>query len=312
MRVVVTGAAGFIGSTLVDHLLGNGHDVVGIDCFTPYYDRRAKEANLADASACARFAFHEADLRTAALEPLFAGADAVVNEAAAPGLVWSWERFQEYESCNVAALQRVAEACMAADVGHLVHASTSSVYGEHALGDEDAPTDPVSPYGATKLAGEEILNAYGRTFGLPFTVLRYFSVYGPRQRPDMAYRVFCERMLRGEPLDVYGDGFQSRSNTYVDDAVAATVAALEAEASGETYNVGGGGEVTVLEAIDVLADALGTTPRIVHHEARRGDQRRTAANIERIGRDLGWKPTVLPADGLPREAAWVQRCASGR
>lgn len=306
MKVVVTGAAGFIGSTLCEALLAAGHEVVGIDSFTAYYARASKEANLDVARAEPSFSFVEADLTTAELAPTLAGVDAVIHEAAAPGLERSAERIAEYEVANVTATRRVAEACVATGVGHLIHASTSSVYGAEATTAEDGPTRPASPYGATKLAAEQVLHRLRRSEGLPVTILRYFSVYGPRQRPDMAYRRFCERLLCDEPVIIYGDGCQSRSNTYVTDCVAATVAALDRPAEGATYNVGGGQEVKLLDAVAILGDALGIRPRIEHAAARPGDQVRTAANITRARGELGWAPVVEPEDGLVRQALWVE------
>ncbi|HEX2577370.1 MAG TPA: NAD-dependent epimerase/dehydratase family protein [Aquihabitans sp.] len=306
MRVVVTGAAGFIGSHLVDALLADGHDVVGIDCFTDYYARADKEANLAGARAHDAFRFVEADLRVDPLETLLDGADAVVNEAATPGLVLSWEDFERYQSCNLSAVKRLVDACLATGVGHLVQASTSSVYGAEATGAEEASTLPVSPYGVTKLAAEHLLRAHTETFGLPLTILRYFSIYGPRQRPDMAYRIFAERLLAGAPITVYGDGRQSRSNTYVTDCVAATIAALHRPATGEIYNIGGGRELELLEAIGLIADALGVAPELRFEPARRGDQRRTAAITDRARHELGWQPHVEPAEGLAAEVAWLR------
>jgi UDP-glucuronate 4-epimerase len=306
VKVVVTGAAGFIGSHLVERLLDDGHHVVGIDAFTDYYDRADKEANLASARAHEGFELVEADLRTASIEPLIEGADAVVNQAATPGLVLSWDDFERYQSCNLGAVQRLAAAALAVGTPHLVQASTSSVYGSEATGPETSPTEPVSPYGVTKLAAEQLLHAYGSTAGLPFTVLRYFSVYGPRQRPDMAYRIFCEQLLAGRPITVFGDGRQSRSNTYVSDCVDATVAALHRTPDASTFNVGGGAEVALLDAVEVLAAELGATPVIEHRPARRGDQRRTSADTAKALDLLGWEPKVAPEEGLAAEAAWVR------
>lgn len=306
MKVAVTGAAGFIGSHLSEALLAFGHQVVGIDCFTDYYGRDLKRANLRSALAAPAFTFVEADLGTADIAALVSDVDVVVHEAAAPGLERGWDRFQEYLAHNLTATQRLAAACLAAGVGHLVHASTSSVYGVEATGPESSPTRPVSPYGVTKLAAEQLLTAYGATFGLPFTIVRYFSVYGPRQRPDMAYRAFCERLLCDEPVVIYGDGSQSRSNTYVDDAVAATLAVLDRRPDGAVFNVGGGEEVKLVDAVALLASELGVVPRIEHQPSRPGDQRRTVADTSRARADLGWVPAVTPAEGLARQARWAR------
>lgn len=306
MRLVVTGAAGFIGSHLSERLLADGHIVVGVDCFTDYYGRPDKEANLAVALATPGFTFVEADLRTDDLAPLVAGADAVVNQAATPGLVLSWDDFERYQSCNLSAVKRLVDACIDADVDHFVQASTSSVYGAEATGTEDASTLPVSPYGVTKLAAEHLLRAHSETFGLPLTILRYFSIYGPRQRPDMAYRIFCERLLRGEAVTVFGDGGQSRSNTYVSDCVDATVAALARAPDGSIFNVGGGQELALLDAISLIGEVLDVVPQIAFRPARRGDQRRTVADTRRATAALGWSPQVAPREGMAREAEWVR------
>lgn len=305
MKVLVTGAAGFIGSTLSDELLAQGHEVVGLDCFTDYYDRADKEANLVGALAHPRFRFVEADLRTDALEPLLDGMDAVVNQAATPGLVLSWDDFDRYQSTNLSAVKRLIDASIAVGIGHFVQASTSSVYGAEATGAEDSACLPVSPYGVTKLAAEHLLRAHSETADLPLTILRYFSIYGPRQRPDMAYRIFCERLLRGQAVTVYGDGRQSRSNTYVGDAVSATIAALHRSPDGSIFNIGGGEEVELIDAVHRIADHLGVEPLVEHRDARRGDQRRTVAVTDRARAELGWQPMVDPDAGLRAEVAWV-------
>lgn len=309
----MTGAAGFIGSHLCDALVAAGHEVLGFDCYTSYYPRVEKEANLSIARGSKAFTFVEADLRVDRLEPLLDGVDAVVNEAATPGLVLSWDDFDLYQSTNLTAVKRLVDACIAVGVGHLVQASTSSVYGADATGPEDSTTLPVSPYGVTKLAAEHLLLAHSETFGLPLTILRYFSVYGPRQRPDMAYRIFCERLLKEESITVFGDGRQSRSNTYVSDCVAATVAALAGPADGSIFNIGGGQEIELLDAIAVLARHLGVQPRIEHLKPRRGDQRRTAADTTRARSVLAWAPIIEPEEGLLQEVRWVQtRLDAGR
>jgi dTDP-glucose 4,6-dehydratase len=310
MRLAVTGAAGFIGSHLVEAALRGGHEVVGIDGFIPYYPREVKEANVEEARRSPRFRFVEADLRDADLGPLVADVDAVVHLAAMPGLPRSWSDFELYASCNLVATERLLEALRERPATRLVHVSTSSVYGEMGVGDETVPTNPISPYGVTKLAGEQVVRAFAATFGLRATILRYFSIYGPRQRPDMAYHRFIEALLAGRPVTVFGDGRASRTSTFVTDAVAATLAAVERAEPGTIYNIGGGEPITVLDAIHSIAQEIGTEPRIRFEAPRAGDQRHTAADISRARRELEWAPTVLPRDGLREQIRWHQARAS--
>jgi UDP-glucuronate 4-epimerase len=304
MRIVVTGAAGFIGSTLVETLVAAGHDVVGLDAFIPYYPRPMKEANLADVGSGPGFRFAEVDLRTDDLDPWLDGADAVIHEAAMAGLMRSWTDLDLYVSCNILATNRLIEASMRAGIGRFVQASTSSVYGREAVGDEDRPLEPASPYGITKLACEKLVLAHAATSGFPGTIIRYFSIYGPRQRPDMAYHRFIEAMLDGESITVFGDGEQTRSNTYVDDAVAGTILALERGAVGGIYNIGGGRTISLNEAVGIIAGHLGVEPRVIREPARPGDQRHTSADIGRAGAALGYQPQVDPTEGLGRQVAW--------
>jgi nucleoside-diphosphate-sugar epimerase len=304
MRFVITGAAGFIGSHLSEALLADGHEVVGVDAFIDYYPRDVKEANLAGARAHDRFAFHEVDLRTAALEPIVDGADAVIHLAAMPGLVRSWTDVELYTTCNLLATHRLIEAVLARRVPRLLHASTSSVYGRDAVGDETTPTQPVSPYGVTKLAAEHLVLANVATRGLNASIVRDFSIFGPRQRPDMAYHIFAEALLDGRAITVFGDGQQSRSNTFIDDCVAGTIAAVQRAATGEIYNIAGGEEITLNEAIGAIADALGVNPRIERGPARDGDQRRTAADTTKAARTLGYRPTTGAREGLAAQVAW--------
>lgn len=307
---MITGVAGFIGSHLAEAAIARGDEVIGIDCFTDYYDRSLKETNLEQLHHEDRFRFVEADLRTTPLRPILEGADIVINQAATPGLVLSWDDFDEYQSNNFTAVKRLIDAALEAGIEHVIHGSTSSVYGVDATGGEDSPTRPVSPYGVTKLAAENLLYAYHLGHGLPLTILRYFSVYGPRQRPDMAYRIFCERLLDGKPITIYGDGRQSRSNTHVFDVVEATLAASEQPGTGEIYNIGGGQELELLEAVEILGRVLETEPEIRFEEQRRGDQRRTMALIDKAESRLGWTPQIEPEQGLPDEADWVRSMRS--
>jgi nucleoside-diphosphate-sugar epimerase len=304
MRIVVTGAAGFIGSHICDALLAQGHEVAGVDAFIDYYPRALKEDNLRLIGAHPRFTFTELDLRIDRLDDLLEGADGVVNQAAMAGLMRSWDDLETYVGCNILAVARLIAACQRAGVERFVHASTSSVYGQNAVGDESLPTRPISPYGVTKLAAEHLLLAHRAAHGFPVIILRYFSIYGPRQRPDMAYHIFIKAMLAGEPITIYGDGRQSRANTFVADCVRGTLAALADGEVGETYNIGGGEEISLLEAIDLIAKATGTSPQIRHERPRPGDQLRTVADTSKARRAFGYQPIVRPADGLREQARW--------
>jgi nucleoside-diphosphate-sugar epimerase len=261
MKCLVTGAAGFIGSHLCERLLRDGHQVVGLDAFIPYYPRAIKEAHLAACRAHPRFTWRELDLRADDLSPALHGVEVVFHLAAMAGLPRSWTEFGLYENCNVSATFRLLEAVEAcSSLGRFLYISTSSVYGRYSSGDETLPTRPISPYGVTKLAAENLCRAFAEERGLPLVVLRYFSVYGPRQRPDMGYHRFISSILRGDPVTVFGDGLQVRGNTYIDDCVAATVAAIGA-IPGETYNVGGGETASVWEVLHKLERIIGCKAR---------------------------------------------------
>lgn len=313
MKCLVTGAAGFIGSHLCHRLLHDGHDVVGIDAFIPYYPRAIKESNLRGLHGQDRFAFHSSDLRTDPLDGALDGIDAVFHLAAMAGLVKSWTDFDLYSSCNLTATQRLLDAIRRqSKKPRLVYASTSSVYGRYSSGDETLPTRPISPYGVTKLAAENLCRAY-EEFGVPVVVLRYFSVYGPRQRPDMGYYKFIDALLHNEPIVVYGDGQQNRGNTYIDDCIDATVAALRAP-MGETYNLGGGESASVWDIVGKLERIVGRKAITRSEPARPGDQRSTFADTSRLRQHLGWQPRMPLEVGLARQVEWqrqfVQRAAA--
>lgn len=304
MKCLVTGAAGFIGSHLCERLLQAGHAVVGLDAFIPYYPRAVKEGNLAAVRTHRWFEFQEVDLRDGPLESLLQDVEVVFHLAAMPGLSQSWTQFDLYQSCNLTGTQRLLETVRRQPkLQRFIYASTSSVYGRYGSGDETLPARPISPYGVTKLAAENLCRAYADEHGLPLVVLRYFSVYGPRQRPDMGYHRFIQALLDGAPVNVHGDGQQVRGNTYVADAVEATVAAVQA-LPGEVYNVGGGEAVTLWDVLRKLEVIIGCTAAIRPEPARPGDQRYTSADTTKLFRHLGWKPRIGIDEGLARQVAW--------
>ena len=304
MRVLITGVAGFVGSHLAEALLDLGHEVSGLDAFIDYYPRPVKEANLAGLLNRPGFEFHELDLRTDPIRPLLDGATSVVHLAAMPGLVRSWTDVELYTTCNLLATHRLVEAALDAGVPRFLHASTSSVYGSDAVGDETSPTLPVSPYGVTKLAAEHLVLAYVRTRGLPAAILRYFSMFGPRQRPDMAYHIFIEAMIDGRPITVFGDGEQSRSNTFISDCVRGTIAAIDGADIGEIYNIAGGESLKLNDAIATIGAALGVQPIVNHGPPRHGDQRMTFADTAKARATFGFQPVVGAAEGLAAQVAW--------
>ncbi len=296
MRYLVTGAAGFIGSHLAGRLVADGHDVVGLDCFTDYYDTALKEENARDLDV------RRVDLAEDALD--FAGFDGVFHLAGQPGARSFGVVFPDYLRRNVLATQRVFEAAVAAGTP-VVWASSSSVYGdaERYPTPEDVVPRPNNPYGITKQACEHLHDAYARGFGLQAVALRYFTVYGPRQRPDMAFARIVEALARDEPFELYGDGTQSRSFTYVADVVDATVRA--AAAAPGTYNVGGGDEATMREAIALLEEVAGRTLDVAFGPPQVGDMHRTKADTTRIEGELGWRASTPLRRGLEEHWAWA-------
>ena len=307
-RYLVTGCAGFIGSHVAEALLKRGHTVLGIDAFTDYYDRERKESNVQAAQNHASFSFVEADLAEDSITPLLAGIEGIFHLAAQPGVRGSWgATFAVYLRDNVLASQRVFEA--AAQSGtRLVLASTSSVYGnaESYPTHEDVRPRPISPYGVTKLACESLARTYAECFGLETVVLRYFTVYGPRQRPDMAFARIISALLRSAPFDVYGSGQQSRDFTYIGDAVEATIAAMESGLANTVYNVGGGSETTLRDVIALAQRLAGRRLEVRYEATAAGDVRRTAADTTRIRSELGWSPQTALADGLRQQLAATQ------
>ena len=315
-RALVTGCAGFIGSHLTESLLAGGHEVVGLDCFSDNYPRAHKQANLAAAQEHDGFAFVAADLVTVDAERLLDGIDVVFHLAAEPGVRSSWgQRFDRYLRNNIRATQRLLEASARTPERRIVYASSSSVYGESERlpTPEDAAPQPLSPYGVTKLAAEQLCRLYHANHGVDAVALRFFSVYGPRQRPDMAFRRFCEAAVTGGPIDVFGDGSQTRDFTYVGDVVAAARAAGEARGvSGEAYNIGGGSRVSLAATLELLARIAGRPLDVRRHERESGDVQDTGADIERARAALGFAPATGLEDGLRAEFEWVRERAAGR
>ena len=300
-RYLVTGAAGFIGSHLAGALVRAGHDVAGLDAFTDYYDPARKRANAEGLDVV------EADLVTADLDAVLEGVDGVYHLAGQPGVRSSFgPDFEHYVHRNIHAGGRLFEAAARRGV-RVVYASSSSIYGdaESYPTREDAAPRPISPYGVSKLCVEHLAYAHARTAGLEAVGVRYFTVYGPRQRPDMAFTPLLEALAGGTPFRLFGDGSTSRSFTFVADAVAGTTAAMEHGLAGELYNVGGGDEATMQEAIALAEELAGRPLDLERHAPAVGDVRRTRADVSKAREELGWGPTTSLADGLRAHWEWV-------
>jgi UDP-glucuronate 4-epimerase len=308
-RAVVTGAAGFIGSHLCERLVADGWHVTGIDCFTDYYAREDKLANLEGLAHEPAFDLLERDLTRDGWQSAVNGTAATFHLAAQAGVRGSFgDSFMDYASNNVVATQRVLEAVSTAGAGRVVWASSSSVYGDaerHPCDELSTPTLPRSPYGVTKRACEDLARVY-RKRGLAISGLRYFTVYGPRQRPDMAIRRICDALVHGGTFQVFGDGLQSRDFTYVTDAVDATVRAALTDRPADVYNVGGGDEATLARVIATLERIAGRSLEVDRRPAERGDVRRTSADVTLAGRGLGWSAAMPLEQGLAAQLAWVQ------
>ncbi|QAY74585.1 NAD-dependent epimerase/dehydratase family protein [Agromyces protaetiae] len=315
MRVLVTGAAGFIGSTTAEALLGRGHDVVGIDSFTDYYDPARKRRN-AEASVAAGVRFVEGDLLTLPLDDLLADVEVVIHLAGQPGVRASWgESFDEYLQLNVHTTQRLLEASRRADITRFVYASSSSVYGQA----DSYPTDesmlprPFSPYGVTKLAGEHLVSLYRENYGLPTVSFRFFTVYGPRQRPDMAFSRFFASAIAGAPVTVYGDGTQIRDFTFVGDVADALLRVSAHDGPlPPVMNLAGGSSVTVLEVLDTIAAITGRRVDIEHLPTVNGDVFRTGGVAHLARETLGWTPRTALANGLRAQFDWIVEASSTR
>jgi UDP-glucose 4-epimerase len=310
MKALVTGAAGFIGSHLSAALLESGATVTGIDCFTDYYPRPLKEANLATVKDRPGFTFVEAALQDIDLKPLVAGATHVFHLAAQAGVRKSWGRdFDVYTRNNIEATQRLLEAMVGMPIQKYVYASSSSVYGDHVPLPmrEDTYLQPLSPYGVSKLAAEHLGQLYWANHGVPAVSLRYFTVYGPRQRPDMGFHRFLTAVRDGKPITVYGDGEQTRDFTFVGDIVAANMAAAERGTPGSVYNIGGGSRVTLNHVLELIGRVTGKQVAIQREPDQKGDMRHTYADTSAARRDLGFNPKVTLENGLDQQYRWLTK-----
>jgi UDP-glucose 4-epimerase len=300
--------AGFIGSTLADRLAATGADIVGLDCFADYYPRAVKERNLSGLSKLPSFRLIESRIQDADLVGLLRDRTHVFHLAAQAGVRKSWGRdFQIYTTNNIEATQVLLEACASSTLERVVYASSSSVYGDAVALPmrEDALPQPVSPYGVSKLAAEQLCHLYQINYGVPAVSLRYFTVYGPRQRPDMAFHKFLRATILGEPINLYGDGEQTRDFTFVTDAVSATIAAATRGIPGRVYNIGGGSRVSIHEVLEMIGRVAKRRPQLSVDPAQKGDMRHTYADTTLARTDLGFVPTVALEEGLTAEYAWL-------
>jgi UDP-glucose 4-epimerase len=309
VKVVVTGAAGFIGSHLSERLLADGHQVTGLDSFTDYYDRGQKDRNLEESRKHRDFAFKELDLVEDDFSGALVGANVVFHMADQSAVRSSWgSHFDRFVRNNIVATQRLVEALRQVPVDRFVYASSSAVYGDAEMSPtrESALPRPISPYGMTKLAAEHLALLYMRTFGIPVVALRYFTVYGPRQRPDMALARFMQALASGDEIEVFGDGEQARDFTYISDAVDGTIKAATANVAGQIINLGGGSRVTINQVLAALEEVSGMNARKRNLPATPGDPKHTVASINLARERLGWEPRVSLREGLTKQWEWFQ------
>lgn len=313
MRCVITGVAGFIGSSIADQLLSVGHEVIGIDCFIDYYPREMKENNLTSAKSFKNFQFIEGNLLNLDLPKILAGTEVIFHQAAQAGVRSSWGKdFAIYTDNNILATQVLLETTRLPQIKEslkkVVYASSSSVYGDA----ESLPTSetalpcPLSPYGVSKLAGEHLMVLYTKEFGTPTASLRYFTVYGPRQRPDMGFHRFIKATLTGEEITIFGDGEQSRDFTFISDAVNANILAASSAAPELVYNIGGGSRVTVNQVLKTIEEISGIKPKVNYIARQYGDVKHTSADTSRAARALGYAPKIKLVEGLTAEMNWLK------
>ena len=311
MKALITGVAGFIGSNLAEQLLEKGYKVVGVDCFTDYYSRDLKEKNLSFFKEHNNFEFIEANILDLDLKKLLSDIDYVFHQAAQAGVRSSWgKEFDIYTDCNIRSTQRLLESAKESDIKKFVYASSSSVYGDtgNLPMKETNRLQPVSPYGVSKLAAENLCYLYWKNFEVPTISLRYFTVFGERHRPDMAFHIFIKEILTDGKITIFGDGKQSRNFTYVGDVVQANILAAESDVEGEIFNVGGGGDrVELNTTIEIMEDIIGKEVEKEYQAVAKGDVRHTEADETKIREMLGYQPQVGLREGLEREVEWLKQ-----
>jgi len=309
MKCLVTGVAGFIGSPLSEALIKGGHTVTGIDCFTNYYPRTLKEKNIEMLRKDKNFTFIEGNLLDYNLKEIVSQTDYIFHQAAQAGVRASWgDDFKIYTENNINATQRLLEASIGTKLKRFIFASSSSVYGDtkNFPMREGDTLYPLSPYGVSKMASESLCYLYWKSFSLPVISLRYFTVYGPRQRPDMAFHRFIKSILKDKEISIYGDGNQTRDFTYVSDIIKANILAMERGDEGNTYNIGGGSKVSINEVLKILEKISGKNIKVKYNKPEKGDMKHTWADINKAKNDLGYFPTVGLEDGLEKEFKWLK------
>jgi nucleoside-diphosphate-sugar epimerase len=307
---LVTGCAGFIGSHLAERLIEGDYEVVGIDCFSDYYPRKIKERSMGKLMECDGFHFIKADITEKNLAKLLNGVDYIFHQASQAGVRASWGKsFKIYTDNNILATQMLLEAAKDGNIKKFVYASSSSVYGDTLslpMKETDTPR-PISPYGVSKLAGEHLCYLYWKNFGVKTTSLRYFTVYGPGQRPDMAFHRFIKAMLYGGKITIYGDGKQTRDFTYVSDIVEANLLAADSDVEGEVFNIGGGSRISLMKTIHILEEITDREAKIEYIEKQKGDVRDTYADVGKAKAILGYSPEVEIEEGLRKEVEWIKK-----
>lgn len=311
MKVLITGCAGFIGSHLSESVLERGYDVIGIDSFTDYYAKEIKEKNIKNLLRQKSFKLKKTDILEPDLKQILSDTDYVFHLAAQPGVRFSWGgNFENYTRNNIEATQKLLEACINSNIKKFVFASSSSIYGDtlDIPMSENSLARPISPYGVTKLAAENLCYLYWKNYKIPIVCLRYFTVYGPRQRPDMAIAKFTRKIFNNEEIEIYGDGKQTRDFTYVSDAAEVTINAAESRFLGEVFNIGGGSRISVNELINILEKEIGKKAKIKYVERQCGDMENTLADISKAKKLLNYSPKVNIKVGIKKYIEWFKGC----